>query len=178
MLDVLERLAGWPAVSGAKPLQGALAGRYRVRPVITGFSFTLLAMQWLSRRLGTAMDSMNEVAMAMRRVIMKGREYVLVPRKQWESVMGKSAPADGKALKVPPPSQDGSYSLEHVRISLANKMVARRKAAGLTQAQLARQAGVRVETISRLENGLHMPGVRTFDRIERALNRAAKRPAA
>jgi transcriptional regulator with XRE-family HTH domain len=48
----------------------------------------------------------------------------------------------------------------------------------MTQAQLARVAQVRIETISRLENGLHMPNVRTFDRIDRALNRAAKRPAA
>lgn len=71
-----------------------------------------------------------------------------------------------------------SYTLEHVRLSLANKMSARRKAAGLTQAQLARLARVRVETISRLENALHMPSVRTFGRIERALSRAAKRLAA
>jgi len=80
---------------------------------------------------------------------------------------------------MPPPNPDGTYSLEHVRISLANKMFARRKAAGLTQDQLARRAGVRVETISRLENGLHMPGPATFAKIDRALGRASsKRPAA
>jgi mRNA-degrading endonuclease RelE of RelBE toxin-antitoxin system len=28
---VFERLAAWPDVSGAKPLRGALAGRYRIR---------------------------------------------------------------------------------------------------------------------------------------------------
>ena len=28
---VLERLEKWPAVSGAKPLRGELAGRYRIR---------------------------------------------------------------------------------------------------------------------------------------------------
>jgi len=27
----IERLADWPEVSGAKPLRGALAGRYRLR---------------------------------------------------------------------------------------------------------------------------------------------------
>jgi mRNA-degrading endonuclease RelE of RelBE toxin-antitoxin system len=31
MLSLLERLATWPAVSGAKPLTGPLAGRYRLR---------------------------------------------------------------------------------------------------------------------------------------------------
>jgi len=31
VLSLLERLANWPAVSGAKPLAGPLAGRYRLR---------------------------------------------------------------------------------------------------------------------------------------------------
>jgi transcriptional regulator with XRE-family HTH domain len=79
---------------------------------------------------------------------------------------------------MPPAAADGTFGLEHVRISLANKMIARRKAARLTQAQLARLARVRVETISRLENGRHMPSARTIDTIEKALNRASKRPAA
>ena len=31
VLSLLQRLANWPAVSGAKPLTGSLAGRYRLR---------------------------------------------------------------------------------------------------------------------------------------------------
>jgi mRNA-degrading endonuclease RelE of RelBE toxin-antitoxin system len=31
VLTLLERLAKWPRVSGAKPLRGDLAGRYRLR---------------------------------------------------------------------------------------------------------------------------------------------------
>jgi mRNA-degrading endonuclease RelE of RelBE toxin-antitoxin system len=31
VVKLLERLAKWPAVSGAKPLSGPLAGRYRLR---------------------------------------------------------------------------------------------------------------------------------------------------
>ena len=31
MLNIFERLARWPDVSGAKPLRGALAGQYRIR---------------------------------------------------------------------------------------------------------------------------------------------------
>ena len=122
---------------------------------------------------------MSEDAMRFRRLTKGGREYVLVPRAQWEMMSLKSRTGADRPLRVPAPSPDGTYGLEHVRISLANKMSSRRRASGLTQMQLARRAGVRVETISRLENGLHMPGVRTFDKIDRALNRAsAKRPAA
>lgn len=31
MLRIVERLQRWPAVSGAKPLRGELAGLYRIR---------------------------------------------------------------------------------------------------------------------------------------------------
>ena len=31
VLKILERLVHWPEVSGAKPLSGSLAGRYRMR---------------------------------------------------------------------------------------------------------------------------------------------------
>lgn len=31
VLKILERLADWPDVSGAKPLRGTLAGQHRVR---------------------------------------------------------------------------------------------------------------------------------------------------
>ena len=63
-------------------------------------------------------------------------------------------------------------------IAIAVRSIKPRKAAGLTQSQLARLARVRVETISRLENGLHMPSARTFDKIERAIKRSTRRPAA
>jgi len=116
--------------------------------------------------------------MVIRNVTLDGKEYVLIPRKHWERMSRKSAVTSDEPVQIPPASRDGSFSLEHVRISLANKMSARRKAAGLTQAQLAKQARVRVETISRLENGLHMPGIGTFSRIDRILNRAAKKTAA
>jgi len=31
VLDILERLEKWPNLSGAKPLRGRLAGRFRIR---------------------------------------------------------------------------------------------------------------------------------------------------
>jgi DNA-binding XRE family transcriptional regulator len=117
--------------------------------------------------------------MPLRRVVLDGREYVLIPRKQWESMRHGVTTAPLPTKKTSPSPPDGTYGIQDVRASLAKKMTTRRKAAGLTQAALARMARVRVETISRLENGLHMPGTRTFDRIDRALKRgASRRPAA
>ena len=109
--------------------------------------------------------------MTLRSVTMDGRDYVMIPRTEWESI-AKRIGDDAPPLRAPPPAADGSYGIEHVRISLANKVTSQRKAAGLTQAELARRAKVRPETICRLEAGKHMPSARTFDRIDRALQRA------
>ena len=45
MNAVLQRLAAWPDVSGAKPLRHGLAGRYRVQTGATGFSFSYVVTQ-------------------------------------------------------------------------------------------------------------------------------------
>jgi transcriptional regulator with XRE-family HTH domain len=61
---------------------------------------------------------------------------------------------------------------EAIRIGLARTIIERRKAAGWTQEELARAAGVRQETVSRLETGKHAPNIRTVDRIDLALKSA------
>ncbi len=48
-------------------------------------------------------------------------------------------------------------------------------AAGMTQRQLADAAGVRIETINRIEKGKVMPDTRTILKIDKALNGALKR---
>src|SRR5208282_1810032 len=116
--------------------------------------------------------------MKVRNVTLDGQRYVMVACKDWQRILRQSRGGESGARKQMPPLADGTYTIEHVRISLANKMMSRRIAAGLTQAQLARLSGVRVETISRMENGLHMPNARTFDKLDRALKRSAKPSAA
>ena len=77
---------------------------------------------------------------------------------------------------LPKPDADGHFpAMEYTRISLARSIIRERTALGLTQQQLARLAGVREETLSRLESGKHSPTVRTVEKIERALQKAAKK---
>lgn len=40
---IFERLAGWPEISGAKPLRGDLAGHWRIRTGDYGVQFRILA---------------------------------------------------------------------------------------------------------------------------------------
>jgi DNA-binding XRE family transcriptional regulator len=105
--------------------------------------------------------------MTLHDIVMDGRKYVMIPRDEWDR-LAKHLP-DPDLLPLPSSSADGSFSVDHVRVSLCNKVIRQRKNARLTQAQLAKRAGIRIETISRLESGKHIPSVRTMEKIEAAI---------
>src|SRR5438132_12091083 len=60
----------------------------------------------------------------------------------------------------------------YILASIAREIVAERKAAGLTQQQLAKRAGLRQETLSRIESGKHTPTLKTLKKIDRALGKS------
>jgi len=77
---------------------------------------------------------------------------------------------------LPEPDEHGNFpAIEYSRNALARDLIRQRKAAGLSQQQLADLARVRQETISRLEAGKHTASPLTIDRIAQALNRATRR---
>lgn len=77
---------------------------------------------------------------------------------------------------LPKPDANGRFpAIEYTRVSLARSLIRERAALGLTQQQLAKLAGIRNETLCRLESGKHSPTVRTVEKIERALQKAAKK---
>lgn len=79
----------------------------------------------------------------------------------------------GAVPRFPGPDASGHYpAVEYAYASLARTVITRRKAAGWSRAKLAAEAGVRMETVNRLESGKHSPNVRTVDRIDAALRRA------
>jgi DNA-binding XRE family transcriptional regulator len=83
------------------------------------------------------------------------------------------APAGGSGPPLPPPDADGNYpATETLRAILARQIVRRRRAARWTQAELAARAGVRQETVSRIEGGKNAPNVTTVDKLDRALKAA------
>ena len=75
--------------------------------------------------------------------------------------------------EMPPANANGNYpALETLRVIIARQIIERRHQAGLSQAELAKRAGVREETVSRVEGGKHAPTVRTVEKIDRALSEA------
>jgi transcriptional regulator with XRE-family HTH domain len=57
-------------------------------------------------------------------------------------------------------------------VIIARQIIRRRHVLGWTQAELAQRAGVRAETLSRLETGKHTPNIATVDKLDRALRGA------
>lgn len=60
-------------------------------------------------------------------------------------------------------------ALEYAGASIGRSLRRARRRAGMTQSQVAARAGIRLETLSRLENGRGNPTVRTVRRILQAL---------
>lgn len=105
---------------------------------------------------------------------MNGKRYVLVPEDEYELL--QSRPLGGEDPKLPPLPEmgpDGMYpAIEYARVSLARKLILARRRVGLSQAELARRAGVRVETLNRIEKGRQSTSVATVEKIDRVLKAA------
>ena len=103
-----------------------------------------------------------------RTTIRNGRRYVEIPLEEYERLKAADVPAP----PLPPPNASGNYpALETMRAMLARDILQDRCRLGLTQLQLAELAGVRVETICRIETGKHTPSVSTVEKIDAALKR-------
>jgi len=105
-----------------------------------------------------------------------GKRYALVDPTELKRLEQLAAKAQGNEPPAWPPadSQGNRPAVEFARISIARRIIERRRTLGISQQELARLAGVRQETISRLESGKHSPTIRTVDRIERALQKVDK----
>lgn len=102
-----------------------------------------------------------------------GQDYVILRRREYERLTGRS---EGDLPPFPPADADGHRpAREFIRVSIARDVIRERRELGLTQEALARLAGIRPETLSRLESGKHSPNVRTVEKLERALARAASK---
>lgn len=108
-----------------------------------------------------------------KRVELDGVRYVIVR----ESVFGELCEKAGVEERERGSVDEGltpGFDLD--RASLADKLVRRRRAAGLSQAELARRAGIRAETLNRIERGRNTPDFATVRKLVLAMNAAERAP--
>lgn len=108
-----------------------------------------------------------------------GKRWAIMPERDYERLTAHAG-TDAPALpKLPAPDAQGNYpAVQYARVSLARKIIKARRMVGLSQAELARRAAIRPETLNRIEKGRTSPDTATIVKIERALETApAEAPA-
>lgn len=104
-----------------------------------------------------------------------GKRWAIMPEKDYKRLVAHAG-EEGDWPALPKADAEGNYpAVDYARVSLARKIMKARQQAGLTQAELARRASIRPETLNRLEKGKTTPDTATIVKIERALE-AAKLP--
>src|SRR5438093_870948 len=107
---------------------------------------------------------------AAERIIVKGKRMALLAETDYEALLRK---ADIWEPPMPEPDERGYYpALEALAVIQARDILRARRKLGLSQAELAGRAGIRPETLNRIEHGTNKPSVPTIVKIERALKRA------
>lgn len=107
------------------------------------------------------------------KIKIKGEPFVLLPKAEYDRLKSMASPA--KLPSLPKPAADGSVpAAEFFRASVSREIIARRTHVGWSQQQLADAAGVRVETVCRLETAKHAASGNTVAKIDQALKSAEK----
>ncbi|MBX3354871.1 MAG: helix-turn-helix transcriptional regulator [Phycisphaeraceae bacterium] len=105
------------------------------------------------------------------KVKLDDREYVILPRAEYDRLAGRAKAADMPPL--PKADRAGNVpAVDYARASLARKIISRRTEAGLNQRQLAKLAGIAFEQLNRIERGKVTPTLATIESIERGFRKA------
>jgi ribosome-binding protein aMBF1 (putative translation factor) len=104
-----------------------------------------------------------------RSVELDGIRYVILRESLFHRLCRKAGVDQPSATSSEGPNPS---ALEMDRTSLASKLIRRRRAAGLSQAELARRAAIRPETLNRIERGRTTPDFATVRKLVIAMNAA------
>jgi DNA-binding XRE family transcriptional regulator len=106
----------------------------------------------------------------------RGQRFVIVPESEYERMRELSRELmNGAGPALPKADVKGNVpAVAYARATLARKLIRDRRRVGLTQSDLARRAGIRAESLCRIEKGKVTPDSATFQKIHRALEKAER----
>jgi DNA-binding XRE family transcriptional regulator len=107
---------------------------------------------------------------------LNGKNFVVVPEAEYDALRRRAAMVgDIDWPELPAKLPSGNYpALPALRVGLARKLIKRRWAVGMSQAELARRAGIRPETLNRIEKAKVTADTATVTKIVRILERAER----
>jgi ribosome-binding protein aMBF1 (putative translation factor) len=109
--------------------------------------------------------------MMMKTLVEKGRKFVLVPVEAWERIASGAVALP----ELPVADAEGNMdALEFARATIARGIIRDRIAAGLSQAELARRAGIQPAVLNRIEKAKVVPDNSTIKKIDAALANVGK----
>jgi DNA-binding XRE family transcriptional regulator len=115
------------------------------------------------------MGESKPMAIDCQRVELDGIRYVILRETAFDRLCER---AGAELLQEAPPDSDVPPDWVLDRTSLATKLIRRRRAVGLSQAELARRAAIRPETLNRIERGRTTPDFATIRKLVVAINAA------
>ena len=106
---------------------------------------------------------------------MNGRRFVVLPEIEYRRLRqrraGKSADGEWGLPPLPAKLPSGNYpALEYARAVTARDVIRSRRRLGLSQTELARRAGVRVETLNRIERARITAAAAVMEKLDAVLN--------
>lgn len=115
------------------------------------------------------MASTNDAA--LQTFVLDGRRYVVLAEEEYQRMREKA-----EAPALPAADASGNFpAIEAMRATLARGILHDRLALGLSRAEFARDAGISLRTLERIEQGNVTPSVPTARKIEQALEKAKGR---
>ena len=105
-----------------------------------------------------------------------GKNFVVLPEIEYDALRRRAAIVGESELpELPSKLASGNYpAVQALRVGLARKLTKRRWALGLSQAEVARRAGIRPETLNRIEKAKVTADTATVTKIVRILERAER----
>jgi DNA-binding XRE family transcriptional regulator len=102
-----------------------------------------------------------------------GKKFAVVPFEDYTQLLKGAKPDERDLPALPEPLSGGNYpALGFMRASIARDIIKRRRAAGLSQAELARRARIQPAVLNRIEKAKVDAETATVDKIVRALDAA------
>jgi ribosome-binding protein aMBF1 (putative translation factor) len=105
--------------------------------------------------------------MTLQTISIANDELVVLSRKDFDRLMEKAGMLPARPRGDAHGNVDARAAID---ISIARELITDRIRRGWTQTELARRSGVRLETISRIESGKHIPRRETLLKLDRALS--------